>query len=133
MKNIGFLVGAMMALLAAAAGALEFKTLESPGAEILYSSRAYVASTHTVTGYLSAWSVKVTGGTGQFIVKHSTIAGGDANVNLSSAVYVASGESVRAQARGMVKNPVIHVSALDAGATAYIDIQYLKARAPGVF
>lgn len=130
MKTLGIL--ALLAF-AAPAAALEFKTLESPGVEMFYSSRAYVASSHTVTGYLASWSIKITGGTGEFEVKHSTIAGGNPNVNLSSTVYVASGETISAGAKGAVVNPLIWVKTLDAGATAYIDIQYLKRRAPGVF
>ena len=126
------LAGAAIGLGGMAASAQDFKTIESRGAYNVYSASTSAISTHTVSGYGLSWSVKTAGGTANFQIKHST-SNGDPNVNLSSSIYVASGEEVSSDVRGMARNLTIHLTRLDTAATVYIDIEYLAPRAPGAF
>ena len=111
----------------------EFKTIEARGAQRLYSSRTTSRSSHTVSGILLSYSVAATGGSITFVIKHSTVTGGDQNVNVSSSVYVSTGAAVGDRAYGVMVNPLILITSLDAAATAYIDISYFAPRAPGGF
>ena len=129
---------AVIAALALAAlgisNAATFKTIESPGVQMNYSARASDISSHTVVGYVTSWSVTAIGGAADFEVKHSTIGTGDQNVNLSSTIYVLSGQSVSDTSVGMMKNALILITRIDQpGATVYVDMTYLKARSPEGF
>ena len=114
--------------------ALDFKLKESSGVEMLYSKRVSAISSHTVTGYGLSWSVKAVGGTADFHIKHSTIAGANVEVNRSSTVYVLSGETVEDSFSGLVVNPLLLIERIDQpGCTVYVEIGYLKARGKGSF
>lgn len=111
------------------ASAETFKTLEDSGVEMIYSKRVSDISSHSITGIGMSWSVKAVGGTADFHIKHSTIAGASVEVNRSSTVYVLSGESVKDSFGGIVVNPVLLIERIDQpGCTVYVDIKYLKRR-----
>lgn len=126
----------LMSLFAAfgLAQAQTFQTIEAPGVQINYEARTSVVSSHTVSGYLLSWNVSAVGGTADFVVKHSTIAAADPNVNVSSTIYVLSGQSVSDKAVGRMKNAMILITRIDTpGTTVYVDMVYLAPRAPGAF
>ena len=133
MKNFcKIILGAIFAL-PVLAGALDFKQIESAGVQRMYSARTSAASTHTASGYGIAWSVYLVGGSADFSIKYSSVAGGDPNVNISSTVYGLAGQSLRGRFSAMVFNPIISIDRISAATTAYIDIPYLAPRAPGAF
>ncbi len=115
------------------AGALEFKQIESSGVQRHYAAKTSAVSSHTATGYGLSWSLYAVGGTADFSIKYSSVAGGDPNVNLSSLAYVLSGQNVRGEFKAMVRNPIISIDRIDAATTIYVDIPYLAPRAPGAF
>ena len=111
------------------ASAETFKTLEDSGVEMIYSARVSDISFHSITGIGISWSVKSVGGTLDFHIKHSTIAGSSVEVNRSSTVYALSGESVKDSFTGIVANPVLLIERIDQpSCTGYIEIKYLKRR-----
>ena len=126
-----FILAAFVMATAGLVAGQSFKTLEDAGVQMMYSAKTSAASSHTATGYLAGWSVLSVGGTADFVVKHSTYAGGSVDVNISSTIYATDGVSVTESALGRVVNPMIVITRLDAATTVYIDIGYLKARAPG--
>lgn len=110
-----------------------FKTLEDAGVQKNYAAKTSSPSSHTATGFLSSWSVEAVGGTADFVIKHSTVAGGNPDVNISSTIYALAGEALSDNARGRVVNPMIVITRLDAATTVYIDITTLAPRATGAY
>lgn len=127
------LAGAVLGFSDRSAQAQDFKTIESRGVYQVYSSSTASISTHSIAGYALSWSVKAVGGSANFEIKHSTWYGGNPNINLSSSTYLAAGETISDDVRGMVRNMVLHVTRLDSATTVYVDIPYLSPRAPGAF
>lgn len=134
MKTILKAVAVLVLLAAAAvpARALSSLTKEGYGVEVIYSSSTTNVTTHTVTGIMSEFTVTAIGGTADFIFKASSSTTRGAysgyNVNASSAVTVLAGTFYRDRSMGLVENPIINVSRIDANTTVYVDIQYLKPR-----
>lgn len=138
-KKIFGLLGLMLSLgLAIKARAIETHTIETFGAEILYSARTSSVSTHTVTGMMTSYSVTAIGGTCDFTVRHSTNPAGtdfvsDNSVNIGSKTFVLSGQSIAVNQKAIVMNPQLIIERIDANTTAYVLIQYLKTRFPGEY
>ena len=126
-----FILASLLMATAGLVAGQSFKTLEDAGVQTVYSARTSSASSHTVTGFLASWSVLSVGGSVDFVVKHSTRAGASVDVNISSVIYTTDGTPVSDKALGRVVNPMIVIQRLDSATTAYIDISYLKERAPG--
>ena len=119
--------------LAAKSQAIETKTLETIGVEQRYAARSSIVSSHTVSGFGLSWSVYAVGGAADLIVKHSTVVAGGYAASTSSTIYVLSGQNVSDKFYGLVKNPILLISRIDAATTVYVDIGYLSPRAPGNF
>lgn len=138
MKNRFLILAAVAAAVASAIGMASAApkapnvTVEGSGVQNLYSARTSSVSSHTASGWMLGWNVTAIGGTADFQIKHSTVAGGDLNVNASSTIYVLSGQSVNDSARGMVRNPLILITRIDADTTVYIDIAILGERGDGI-
>lgn len=135
MKNI-FLAMALM--FAAARASAEYKTFESFGIPVLYSSAAVAVGTHAITGTLQDLTVYAAGGnvTFQLYVSSTVPPGGGYpsmgyNYVASSPTIVPSGQVYSQPMRGFAINPKVIITALAAGATAYVDLFYLKPRGPG--
>lgn len=133
MKTLSRIVLGALVALPLIAGALDFKTLEGPGVQRLYSARTSAVSSHTVSGYGLGWSAYASGGTADFVIKYSSVNGGDPSVNASSTVYILNGQQIGGEFKAMVANPIIRIERIDAATTIYIDIPYLAPRAPGAF
>jgi hypothetical protein len=136
LNRLGLSVGILISVMAYSR-AIDFKNFEQYGVEQLYSARTSATSSHTVSGFMTGWSLKAVGGTADFEIKHST-SGGNLSVSsmtvVSSTVYLLNGEAIRQDTSGMVRNPLIHIKRIDTpGTTVYIDITYLAPRAPGAF
>ena len=116
---------------AIAAYSIDFKTREQYGAERQYAARTSAISTHVVTGYGMSYSIEAVGGTADFVVRHSTWLGGDIEVNRSSTVYALDGEPLSNRFAGIIVNPNILITRIDAATTIYVDIQYLAPRGGG--
>lgn len=112
------------------AAAIDFKVHEQYGAERQYAARTSSVSTHTVTGYGLSYSLEAVGGTADFIVSHSTCMGDNA-VNSSSTTYLLASEPFSNRFEGLVINPSILITRIDAATTVYVDIQYLFPRGGG--
>ena len=125
-------LGALIAL-PVIAPALDFKQIESSGAQRLYAAKTSATSSNTVSGYGLGWSLYAAGGTADFRIWHSTVAGGANSVNVSSTVYILSGQAMSGEFKAMVFNPSISIDRIDAATTVYIEIPYLAPRAPGAF
>ena len=125
-------LGALLAL-PVIVSALDFKQIESSGAQRMYAARTSATSSHTASGYGLGWSIATVGGTADFRIWHSTVAGGASSVNVSSTVYILSGQSMSGEFRAMVFNPSLSIDRIDAATTVYIEIPYLAPRAPGAF
>jgi len=125
-------IGALIAL-PLIASALNFKQIESSGAQRLYAARTSATSSHTASGYGLGWNLYAVGGTADFRIWHSTVAGGASSVNVSSTVYILSGQSMSGEFKAMVFNPSISIDRIDAATTVYIEVPYLAPRAPGAF
>ena len=120
------------ALLAALAGlpvvafAVEFKTMESFGRQVHYEGSATAApSSHTVTGLLMSYSVRAVGGDVTFRIKSSSGTDTTWTVNASSDIVVKSGGITGETYRTVAYNPLVLLSSIASGATAYVDIIYM--------
>ena len=133
MKILCKLVLVAMIALPVVSTALDFKQIESSGAQRLYAARTSAASSHTASGYGLGWSLYAVGGTADFRIWHSTVAGGASSVNVSSTVYILSGQSMSGEFKAMVFNPSISIDRIDSATTVYIEVPYLAPRAPGAF
>lgn len=127
-----FVLGLTLAL-PLLASALDFKQIESSGAQRLYAAKTSAISSHTVSGYGLGYSLYAVGGSADFRIFHSTVAGGSNFVNVSSTVYLLQGQSINGEFRAMVFNPSISIDRIDAATTIYIEVPYLAPRAPGAF
>ena len=133
MKTLCRIILGVLVALPVLSGALDFKQIESSGVQRMYAARTSVVSSHSATGYGLGWSVYMAGGSADFTIKYSSVAGGNPNVNISSTVYALAGQSVRGAFKAMVMNPILSIDRIDANTTAYIEVPYLAPRAPGAF
>ncbi len=131
---------ALIALLALGTGAAAqspyTKTIEPYGYQQYFSSvtmSAQSSSSFTISGPMLGWDARVIGGTAQFKVSFSTNSTNSGYYALiqSSTVFLASGDTVGDDTvRGNIINPIFFLSALDSGASFYIDISYLSRKDP---
>lgn len=123
-----FLLLTVLAFIGAAPSqAVDWKTKEGFGAQVYYSTKTSVVSTHSVSGYITTWSVAVIGGTADFEIKHTTSVPGSF-IQTSSTVYLSAGSSISDTPVGIMLNPVIYLKRIDAATTVYLDIGYLTSR-----
>ncbi len=124
-------LGLVLALAGSVAMARSFKLHDDYGVQQYASWKTSVVSSQPAVGYMTSFSVLAVGGAAEFRVQHATGSGSGFAVNISSVIYLTNGVSYSDTNEGIVWNPMIEITRLDAATTVYTDIGYLAPRTDG--